>query len=175
MIVSFCWYWSITSDNNSIPACATPSSCSNLPFPQWSVNIVPQDQIDDKPLRFTTPILTLRNEAILATAPVSVSITHYSSQYFLTTNSPMLCSKLTALETKMCGNMMVIASYFKDELQSLKNNHYASNWSMHRSFAPLKSRNQKVSLLLMKLGRYYPFIPQICSRVRQLYPNIECS
>ena len=32
----------------------------------------------------------------------------------------MLCSKLATLETKMCGKMMVITSYFKDELQSLK-------------------------------------------------------
>ena len=35
-------------------------------------------------------------------------------------NSPMLSSELTALETKMYGKMMVITSYFKDELQSLK-------------------------------------------------------
>ena len=43
----------------------------------------------------------------------------------------MLSSKLNALETKMTGKMMVIISYFKDELQSLKNDHYAFNWSMH--------------------------------------------
>ena len=72
----------------------------------------------------------LRNQAILETHD-SVSTSHYSSQYFLTKNSPMLSSKLNALETKMSGKMMVIISYFKDELQSLKNDHYAFNWSMH--------------------------------------------
>ena len=91
------------------------------------MNIIPQDQIDDEPLRFTTPIPPLRNNAILATSAISVSTIHYSSKNFLTMNSPMLSSKLTALETKMCGKMMVITSYFKDELQSLKNDHYASN------------------------------------------------
>ena len=42
----------------------------------------------------------------------------------------LLSSKLTALETKMCGKMMVITSHFKDELQSLKKCDYASNWSI---------------------------------------------
>ena len=46
-------------------------------------------------------------------------------------NSLMLSSKLTALETKICGKMMVITSYFEGELQSLKNDHYASNLSMY--------------------------------------------
>ena len=87
------------------------------------MNIIPQYKL----LRFTTPTPPLHNQAILATPAVSVSTTHYSLQYFLNMNSPMLCSKLTALETKMCGKMMVITSYFKDELQSLKNDHYASN------------------------------------------------
>ena len=59
----------------------------------------------------------LRNQTKLAAPAISVSTTHYSSQYFLTMNIPMLISKLTALETKMCGKMMVITSYFKDELQ----------------------------------------------------------
>ena len=87
------------------------------------MNIIPQDQIDDEPIWFTTPISLLRNQAILATPAISVSKTHYSSRYFLTMNSPMLISKPTALETKMCGKMMVITSYFKDESQSLKNDH----------------------------------------------------
>ena len=91
------------------------------------MNIIPQDQIDNEPVRFTTSIPPLCNQAALATPTNSVGTTHYSSQYFLTMNSPMLCSKLAALETKMCGKMMVITSYFKDELQSLKNDHYASN------------------------------------------------
>ena len=78
-------------------------------------------------------------------------------------NSPVLCSKLTALETKMCGKMMVvITSYFKDELQSIKNDYYGSNWSMHsRALLPYKNWNQNIDLLLMKLARYYPFILQI--------------
>ena len=69
----------------------------------------------------------LRNQAILAIATISVSTTRYSSQYILTMNSPMLNSNLTALETKTCGKMMVITSYFKNDLQSLKNDHYATN------------------------------------------------
>ena len=126
----FCWCASIISDNNSKPGCATPPSCSNSPLSQCSVNvdIIPQDQIDDESIWFTTPIPPLRNQAILATATISVSTTCYSSQYFLTVNSPMLNSKLTALEIKMCGKIMVITSYFKNKLQSLKNYHYASNW-----------------------------------------------
>ena len=32
-------------------------------------------------------------------------------------NSPMLSSKLTALETTMCDKMLVITSYFKNEFQ----------------------------------------------------------
>ena len=39
----------------------------------------------------------------------------------------MLSSKLSALETKMCGKMKVITSYFKGELPSLKKYNYASN------------------------------------------------
>ena len=35
-------------------------------------------------------------------------------------NSPMLSSKLAFLQTKMCGKMMAITTYFKDELQLLK-------------------------------------------------------
>ena len=84
------------------------------------MNIILQDQIDDAPIRFTTPIPPLRNQAILATPAVSVITTPYSSQCFLTMNSPVLSSELTALETKMYGKMMVITFYFKDELQSLK-------------------------------------------------------
>ena len=67
-----------------------------------------------------------RDQAILETHD-SVNTSHYSSQYFLTKNSLMLSTKLNALETKMSGKMMVIISYFKDELQLLKNDHYASN------------------------------------------------
>ena len=39
-------------------------------------------------------------------------------------NSPMLYSKLAALERKLYGKMVVITSYFRDELQSLKKDHY---------------------------------------------------
>ena len=46
-------------------------------------------------------------------------------------NSPMLDSKLSFLEAKVCGKMMVIALYFQDELQSLKNDDYVSNSYMH--------------------------------------------
>ena len=129
----FCWCGSIISNNNSKPVCTIPPSFSKPPLLQCSVNvnIIPQDQIDDEPIRFITPTPPLRNQLILATAAISVSTTYYSSQYFLTMNSPMLSSKPTALETKMCGKMMVITFYFKDELQSLKNDHYATNWSMH--------------------------------------------
>ena len=91
------------------------------------MNIILQDQIDDAPIRFTTPIPLLRNQAILATPVISAITTPYSSQCFLTMNSPMLSSKLTALETKMCGKMMVVTSYFKNEWQSLNK----SNYVMH--------------------------------------------
>ena len=77
------------------------TSCSN-------VNIILQDQIDDAPIRFTTPTPTLRNQALVATPAVSVITTPYSSQDFLTMNSPMSSSKLTAFETKMSGKMMGI-------------------------------------------------------------------
>ena len=72
------------------------------------MSIIPQDQTDNEPLWFATPMPPLRNQAILATP--ALSTTHYSSQCFLTMNSPML------LETKICSKMMVIMSYFKDEL-----------------------------------------------------------
>ena len=48
-------------------------------------------------------------------------------QYFLTMNRQRLGSNLSFLEIKVCGKMMVIIIYFNDELQSLKNDHYASN------------------------------------------------
>ena len=69
-------------------------------------------------------------------------------------NSPVLSSILTALETKIFGEMMVVTSYFKDEVQSLK------NIIMHlidlcvtaqQSVTPLKNRNQRVALFFMKL------------------------
>ena len=63
------------------------------------MNIILQDQIDDAPIQVTTQITPLRNQAILAAPVISVIITPYSSQCFLTMNSPMLSSKLTALET----------------------------------------------------------------------------
>ena len=91
------------------------------------MNIILQDQLDDAPIRFTTPIPPLRNQAILSTPAVGVITTSYSSQCVLTMNSPTLSSKLTALETKMCGKMMVVTSDFKYELQSLKKYYYASN------------------------------------------------
>ena len=82
------------------------------------MNIIPQVQFDDEPIRFIIPTPPLGNQAILAAPAINVSITHYSSQYFLTMNSPVLsCSKRTALETKMCGQMMVITSYFKDGIE----------------------------------------------------------
>ena len=84
------------------------------------MNIILQDQIDDATIRFTTPIPPLRNQAIFTTHAIGVITTPHSSQCFLTMNSPMLNSELTAFETKMCGKMMVIISYFKDEFQSLK-------------------------------------------------------
>ena len=69
----------------------------------------------------------MANQAILATPSISVSKTSYSSQDFLTMSSSMLRSKLTAFETKMCGKRMIITFYFKNDLQSLKKDHYESN------------------------------------------------
>ena len=77
------------------------------------MNIIPQDQTGDEPIRFTKLIPHLRNQAILATHGINVSATPYSSPYFLTLNSPMLCSKLTALEKQMYGKILVITSYFR--------------------------------------------------------------
>ena len=57
--------------------------------------IIPQDQIDHEPIRFTIPVPLLRNQAILVTLAIIVSTAHYSSQYFRTMNSTMLSSKLT--------------------------------------------------------------------------------
>ena len=91
------------------------------------MNIILQDQLDDAPIQFTTPIPPLRNKAMLATPAIRFITTPYSSQCFLTMNSPMLSSKLTALETKIFGKMMVVTSYFKDEVQSLKKYYHASN------------------------------------------------
>ena len=75
-----------------------------MSLPQCSVNIIPQDHIDDEPVRFTTLIPPLGNQAILPTPTIIVSTVHYSSQYFLTINSPILNTELT-----------VITSCFKDE------------------------------------------------------------
>ena len=38
-----------------------------MPLAQYSVHIIPQDQNDDEPTRFTTPAPLLRNQAILVT------------------------------------------------------------------------------------------------------------
>ena len=139
---SICWYWSIIINNSN-------SICSNSPCPHCSVNIVLQDQIDDAPVQFTIQIPPLPNQTILAAPSISVITTPYRSQCFLSMNSPMLSSKPTALETKMCGKMMVITSYFKDELHSLKKYNNASNWSIPNCTVKRESprnRNQRVAL-----------------------------
>ena len=76
------------------------------------MNFILQDQVDDVSTRFTHqyPLSVVR----VATPAISAVTTPYSSQCFLTTNSPRLSSRPTALETKMCGKVMVITSYFKD-------------------------------------------------------------
>ena len=63
------------------------------------MNVILQDQIDDTPIQSTIQIPPLRNQAILAIPAISVITIPYSLQGFLTMNSPMLSSKLTALET----------------------------------------------------------------------------
>ena len=71
---------------------------------------------------------------------------------------------------------MVVTSYFKNELQSLKKYNYTSNWSMSNCAVKCdspKNRIQRVALLLIKLRRYYPFIQEIYSCVRRVYPSIE--
>ena len=83
------------------------------------MTIIPKDQIDDESIRFTTSIPPLRNQAILATLAISLGKTPYSSPYFLTTNSLLMSSKLTALGARCC-KMVVITSYFKTEPQLLK-------------------------------------------------------
>ena len=69
-----------------------PPSCSKSSWPQCSVNIILQDQIEDAPIQLTTQIPALRNQAILATPAISAITTSYSSQCFLAMNSPMLSS-----------------------------------------------------------------------------------
>ena len=86
-----------------------PSSCYNSPFPQSCLNVLPQDQIDVIFIRFTKPLPSLHNQTILATSAISVSnTTCHISQHFLTRNSPMLSSKLIALETKMCNYILFL-------------------------------------------------------------------
>ena len=58
-----------------------PSSCSNSPWAQCSVNIILQDQIEDEPIQLTTQIPALRNQAILATPAISAITTSYSSVF----------------------------------------------------------------------------------------------
>ena len=84
------------------------------------MNIIPQDQTEHEPIRFISPIPPWPNQAILVTPAISVSTIPYSSQYFMnnpTVNNPILSSKLTALETKLGGEMVVITSYFMNEMQ----------------------------------------------------------
>ena len=57
--------------------------------------------------------LTMNPYGLLQQDPLCITI-HCISQYM---NSLMLSSKLSPLETTMRGKMMVITSYFKDELQ----------------------------------------------------------
>ena len=75
----------------------------------------------------------------------------------------------------MCCKMMIITFYFKDELQSLENDHYASICSVHnRVLLPKKSKSEHSSIMY-EASEILPFIPQIYSCVRQRYSNIECS
>ena len=53
-------------------------------------------------------------------------------------------SKLTALEAKMCGKMMVVTSYFKNELQSLKKYNYTSNWSVRNCAVKCDSPKNRI-------------------------------
>ena len=80
-------------DATSKPACAALSSWSNSPLAQWSANLIPQYQIDDEPIRLTTPIPPVRNQSILATPAIGFSTTPNSLQFFLTMNSTVLRSK----------------------------------------------------------------------------------
>ena len=82
------------------------------------------------------------------------------------------CRVLSWLPLKQRCAVRWWESYFKDKLQSLKKYYYASiNWSMRNCTVERdsrKNRNQRVALLLMKLRRYYPFLPKIYSYERQL-------
>ena len=78
-------------------------------------------------------------------------------------NSPMLSSKLTALETKIFGKMMVVTSYFKDEVQSLKKYYHASNWSMRNSAAERDSTKKlkpEGSSIFYEASPILPFSPR---------------
>ena len=87
-----------------------------------------------------------------AIIPIIPITTPYSLQCFLTKNNLILSSMLNGLETKTCGKMMVITSYFKGKLPSLKKYNYV--WSIRNCTVErdsFKSRNQGVALLLTQL------------------------
>ena len=62
----------------------------------------------------------------------------------------MLSSELTVLETMTCEKMMVITSYFKDELQLIA---IAIDLCTVERYYSKKNGNQSVALLIMRFRR----------------------
>ena len=70
-------------------------------------------------------------------------------------NSPMLSSKLIALETTMCGKMMVITSYFKDEFQLIA---IAIDLCTVERYFPKKTKSEHSSVTY-EASKILPFHP----------------
>ena len=66
-------------------------------------------------------IATPMNRTLPPTSSAGSNITPINTQHLLSVNSPSLNTKLESLESKLCGKIMAMESYFIEELQSLKN------------------------------------------------------
>ena len=69
--------------------------------------------------------------------------------------SPMLSSKLTALETTMCGKMMVNTSYFKYEFQLIA---IAIDLCTVERYSPKKTKSEHSSVTY-EASKILPFHP----------------
>ena len=67
-------------------------------------------------------IATPMNRTLPPTPSARSNITPINTQRLLFVNSPSLNTKLESLDSKLCGKIMAMKSYFIEEFQSLKNN-----------------------------------------------------
>ena len=75
-------------------------------------------------------------------------------------NSPMLSSKLTALETTMCGKMMAVISYFKDEFQLIAIS--IDLCTVERYSPKKKSEHSSVTYEASKIPLFHPTNLLLC-------------